>query len=65
MRYREQALEKVARIENALKRLEFSLNRGSKGAELESLVNELKERNEQLRELISLEHPTWDAKFGS
>lgn len=65
MRYREQALEKIARVENTLKRLEGTVNRGGKVVELEALVNELKERNEQLRELISLEHPTWDAKFGS
>ncbi len=55
MRYKEQSLNKIEQVNNRIKNIEFLVLRGDQNASLQAL-EELKEKVEELRSLISIEH---------
>jgi hypothetical protein len=65
MRYREQVLEKVSKLEGALKQLKFITSRDADRDTIEQGIINIEERVEQIREMVSLEHATWDPFYGA
>ena len=63
MRYKEQALNKIEQVSNAINNVEFLVSRGDQDGSLQALVN-LKEKLEDLRSIISIEHDEFDSYVG-
>jgi hypothetical protein len=63
MRYKEQALNKLEQVGNVVSTTEFLISRGDQNGSLESIV-ELKEKLEELRSIISIEHEEFDNYAG-
>ena len=55
MRYKEQSLNKIDQVNNRIKNVEFLVLRGQQNEAIQAL-EELKEKVEELRSLISIEH---------
>jgi archaellum component FlaC len=55
MRYKEQSLNKIEQVNNRIKNVEFLVLRGQQNEAIQAL-EELKEKVEELRSLISIEH---------
>lgn len=59
MRYKEQSLNNIERINNMLKNLEHNLNFNAPKQEVLNTLEQIKERLENLRSLISIEQDTF------
>jgi hypothetical protein len=55
MRYKEQSLNKIEQVNNRIKNVEFLVLRGQQNEAVQA-IEELKEKVEELRSLISIEH---------
>jgi hypothetical protein len=55
MRYKEQSLNKIEQVSNRIKNIEFLILRGDQDGSLQAL-EDLKEKIEELRSMISIEH---------
>jgi hypothetical protein len=56
MRYKEQALNKVAQLENMMRTLDFLVSRSQPQNEILQYISEVKEKVEDLRSILSIEH---------
>jgi hypothetical protein len=56
MRYKEQVLNKINQLENLNRTLDFQLSRGESFQELMQTLSDMKEKIEDLRSTVSLEH---------
>jgi hypothetical protein len=56
MRYKEQAMNKVAQLENMLRTLDFLVSRSQPQNEILQYISEMKEKIEDLRSILSIEH---------
>jgi hypothetical protein len=56
MRYKDQVLNKINQLENLNRTLDFQLSRGEGFNELMQTLSDMKEKIEDLRSTISLEH---------
>jgi uncharacterized coiled-coil DUF342 family protein len=56
MRYKDQVLNKINQLENLNRTLDFQLSRGEKFQELMQTLSDMKEKIEDLRSTVSLEH---------
>ena len=63
MRYKEQSLNKIEQVNNRIKNVEFLVSRGQQDQALQSL-EELREKVEELRSMISIEHNEFDSYAG-
>jgi hypothetical protein len=63
MRYKEQALNKLEQVSNVVNTAEFLISRGDQDGSLES-IEALKEKLEELRSIISIEHEEFDSYVG-
>ncbi len=55
-RYKEQMLNKVAQLDNMMRTLDFMVSRGESQDMIKEYIAETKEKIDELRSLISLEH---------
>ncbi len=55
-RYKEQMLNKVAQLDNMMRTLDFMVSRGESQDMIKEYITETKEKIDELRSLISLEH---------
>jgi len=60
MKYKQQALTKIQKIEHQIRALEIAINRGSSLNEINLIVSKIKELNESLSETISIENDEWN-----
>lgn len=60
MKYKEQALTKIGRIENQIRLLEVAINRSSSLGEIISTIENIKELVKSLNDTISIEHDEWN-----
>jgi DNA-binding FrmR family transcriptional regulator len=60
MKYKEQALNKIEKIEHQVRALEVSINRGNDLSEIVNTINNIKEAVEDLRGTISIENDEWN-----
>jgi hypothetical protein len=56
MRYKEQVLNKINQLENLNRTLDFQLSRGESSDSLLQTLSDMKEKIEDLRSTVSLEH---------
>jgi hypothetical protein len=56
MRYKEQVLNKINQLENLNRTLDFQLSRGEGYDEVIKTVSNIKDKIEDLRSTVSLEH---------
>ncbi len=56
MRYKEQVLNKINQLENFNRTLDFQLSRGESYDALLKTLSDMKEKIEDLRSTVSLEH---------
>ena len=63
MRYKEQALNKVEQVSNGINNVEFLVSRGDQDGSLKALET-LKEKLDELRSIISIEHDEFDSYAG-
>jgi hypothetical protein len=56
MRYKDQVLNKINQLENLNRTLDFQLSRGESFNALLQTVSDMKEKIEDLRSTVSLEH---------
>ncbi len=56
MRYKEQAINKVNQLENMLRTLDFLVSRAQPQDEILQYISEMKEKVEDLRSMLSIEH---------
>ena len=63
MRYKEQALSKLEQVNNAINTVEFLVSRGDQNGSLQA-IQELKEKLDDLRGLISIEHDEFSSYVG-
>jgi archaellum component FlaC len=56
MRYKEQAINKVAQLENMMRTLDFLVSRSQPQNEILQYISEVKEKVEELRSILSIEH---------
>ena len=56
MRYKEQAMNKVSQLENMMRTLDFLVSRGESQDEILRYIEEVKEKVEDLRSILSIEH---------
>lgn len=56
MRYKEQAINKVNQLENMLRTLDFLVSRAQPQDEILQYISEVKEKVEDLRSILSIEH---------
>jgi DNA-binding FrmR family transcriptional regulator len=59
MKYKEQALNKIGRIENQIRALEVAINRSSSLAEILGTIEKIKELVKSLHDTISIENDEW------
>jgi DNA-binding FrmR family transcriptional regulator len=60
MKYKEQALNKIGKIENQIRALEVAINRSSSLGEIIGTIEKLKELVKSLNDTISIEHDEWN-----
>ena len=56
MRYKDQVLNKINQLENLNRTLDFQLSRGESSDSLLQTLTDMKEKIEDLRSTVSLEH---------
>ncbi len=56
MRYKEQAMNKVSQLENMMRTLDFLVSRGESQDSILRYIEEVKEKVEDLRSILSIEH---------
>jgi hypothetical protein len=56
MRYKDQVLTKINQLENLNRTLDFQLSRGENLQEVMQTLSDMKEKIEDLRSTVSLEH---------
>jgi hypothetical protein len=56
MRYKEQVLNKINQLENLNRTLDFQLSRGESFQSIMQTLSDMKEKIEDLRSTVSLEH---------
>jgi hypothetical protein len=56
MRYKDQVLNKINQLENLNRTLDFQLSRGEGFNELMQTLSDMKEKIEDIRSTVSLEH---------
>lgn len=56
MRYKDQVLNKINQLENLNRTLDFQLSRGEDGDQIMQTLRDMKEKIEDLRSTVSLEH---------
>jgi hypothetical protein len=56
MRYKDQVLNKINQLENLNRTLDFQLSRGENLQEVMQTLSDMKEKIEDLRSTVSLEH---------
>ena len=56
MRYKDQVLNKINQLENLNRTLDFQLSRGESFESLMQTLSDMKEKIEDLRSTVSLEH---------
>jgi len=56
MRYKVQATNKIGQFENMLRTVDFMVSRGESQDSILQYITEMKNKLEELREMISLEH---------
>ena len=61
MRYKDQVLDKINQLENFNRTLDFQLSRGEEFDELMQTLSDMKEKIEDLRSTVSLEHDEFSA----
>lgn len=60
MKYKEQALSKVEKLENQLRLLEMSINRSLPLDRIQHTISDIKDVIESLRGILSIEHDEWN-----
>lgn len=60
MKYKEQALNKVGKIENQIRALEVAINTSSSLSEIHTIMERIKELVKSLSDTISIEHDEWN-----
>jgi DNA-binding FrmR family transcriptional regulator len=60
MKYKEQALNKVGKIENQIRALEVAINTSSSLSEIITIMERIKELVKSLHDTISIEHDEWN-----
>jgi hypothetical protein len=60
MKYKEQALTKIEKLENKLKTLEMGIHRSFPVNEVQAVIDEIKDIVEALRSNISIENDQWN-----
>lgn len=60
MKYKQQALVKIQKIEHQVRALEIAINRGSSLGEINDIIAKIKELNDSLIETISIENDEWN-----
>ena len=60
MKYKQQALTKIQKLEHQVRALEIAINRGSSLNEINIIVAKIKELNNSLAETISIENDEWN-----
>lgn len=60
MKYKEQALNKIGKVENQIRALEISINRSSSLAEILGTIEKIKELVKSLHDTISIENDEWN-----
>ena len=63
MRYKEQSLNKIEQVNNSIKTVEFLVLRNQQNEALQAL-EDLKEKLDDLRSMISIEHDEFDSYVG-
>jgi predicted RNA-binding protein with EMAP domain len=63
MRYKEKATEKINALGSTLQKLQFQVNRGMTQDEVLETVETLKERLNDLQDLINVEDDEWNQQF--
>jgi hypothetical protein len=56
MRYKDQVLNKINQLENLNRTIDFQLSRGENLQEVMQTLSDMKEKIEELRSTVSLEH---------
>ena len=56
MRYKDQVLNKINQLENLNRTIDFQLSRGENIQEIMQTLSDMKEKIEDLRSTVSLEH---------
>ena len=56
MRYKDQVLNKINQLENLNRTIDFQLSRGENLQEIMQTLSDMKEKIEDLRSTVSLEH---------
>jgi hypothetical protein len=56
MRYKDQVLNKINQLENLNRTIDFQLSRGENLQEVMQTLSDMKEKIEDLRSTVSLEH---------
>lgn len=59
MKYKQQALVKLEKMENVIRSLEITFSRGGSVNDIKMLLSSLKENLENLRDTISIEQDEW------
>jgi hypothetical protein len=59
MKYKEQALAKIDRLENQLKALEMGIHRSFPADQVQQTIDSIKELVEALRSNITIENDDW------
>ena len=60
MKYKQQALSKIEKLEHQLRALEIDLNRGNSVKEINARLENLRTLIQALRDTISIENDEWN-----
>lgn len=60
MKYKQQALSKIEKLENQLRALEIDLNRGNSVQQVNARLEMIKTLLQQLQDNISIENDEWN-----
>lgn len=60
MRYKEQAMNKIAQLENMVRTLDFLVSRAQPQNEIIQYISEVKDKVEDLRSIVSIEHSDFE-----
>ena len=63
MRYKNNVLDKLSKIDNITNHLNIQVNRGGTQEQVLESIEMLKEAIEQTREMISIEHDEFEQQF--
>lgn len=60
MKYKQQALTKIEKLEHQIRALEVGINRGNTLEEINQTIENIKNLTTSLRETISIEQDEWE-----